>query len=184
MRKPEGVSRIFFKQFKPGDLRKLRAESNDSQTGGGARDLRFPYEPFKEVMSKLFPGQGKIVRGCPLFVGELSWEEAGKDKSAAVEVWPPTKARPAEGRIARIHELRPLKDTPDDPKAEVVLLLLIQQDDGQVRAHYVTEQGFKDPRFNKEIRQQVLACVRSTPDTRAAVGYFDYLKGEAYCHHA
>ena len=37
------VARILYREITEGDLRKVLAKSNDSDTGGGARDLRFGF---------------------------------------------------------------------------------------------------------------------------------------------
>lgn len=42
----QGVKRFIFKELVEGDFRKFFAQSNDTDSGGGARDLR--YKPQKE----------------------------------------------------------------------------------------------------------------------------------------
>src|ERR1700730_15233438 len=152
--RPDGVRRIFFKEVMIGDRRKLVAESADSSTGGGARDLRVPHRAFGEFFARMLPGsriqtgKGRLMK---IQVGRLYWSGAqfAQEESAELEYWPPTKARATEGRIARIHALPPLEDP---PKGEgPCFLLLVQDDAGKVRAHYVTEKDLGDHRFNRQV---------------------------------
>ena len=54
---------VVFKQLVEGDLRKFKAESNDADTGGGARDLRFrPYDRFDGAFERLFPVEELVPR--------------------------------------------------------------------------------------------------------------------------
>lgn len=50
------VSRILFKEIVDGDVRKIHADSNDSDTGGGARDFRFgSYSELEHIFHSMFP---------------------------------------------------------------------------------------------------------------------------------
>ena len=65
---------VIFKQIKPGDYRKLAAESNDAPTGGGARDFRFPSAPFAPVLEMFFPKiVGTSANGGNIRRGSLVW---------------------------------------------------------------------------------------------------------------
>src|SRR5690348_4533593 len=104
--RPAGVKRVVFMEIVPGDLRKFRAESNDSPSGGGARDLRFrPFEVFDEIFAKLFPGnrteqrrRGGMTSDVEIRVGRLSWQDSrGEYQSKEATFEPPTDVRPDEG---------------------------------------------------------------------------------------
>ena len=68
---------VLFKQVREGDIRKLAAQSNDAPTGGGARDLRFPAEPFAPVLHLFFPDVvGTSSNGGEIRKGTLAWVNA------------------------------------------------------------------------------------------------------------
>lgn len=46
------IAEILFHEIADGDVRKFNAESNDADTGGGARDLRFSLR-FEAVLDRL-----------------------------------------------------------------------------------------------------------------------------------
>lgn len=55
------IAEILFHEIADGDVRKFNAESNDADTGGGARDLRFSLR-FEAVLDRFFP-QDAIKEG-------------------------------------------------------------------------------------------------------------------------
>ncbi|WP_264802920.1 hypothetical protein, partial [Acetobacter fabarum] len=57
------VARILYKEIVAGDLRKILAQSNDSDTGGGARDFRFgSFKTLLPVIRQMFPKKVKENR--------------------------------------------------------------------------------------------------------------------------
>lgn len=107
------VVRILYKEIVAGDLRKILAQSNDSATGGGARDFRFgSFKTLLPVITHMFPNRAKenrkrdgVVEEIEVFQGEFFWYDANGmivRKNSFFE--PPTDVRPSEGRIARVHE--------------------------------------------------------------------------------
>src|SRR4051812_31674071 len=106
------LKRVLYKRLVDGDRRKIIAQSNDADSGGGARDLRFnPWPNFEPVVHRLMPmtATRTTSRGdVAIRVGELRWYgDGGSQRSVGVEFWPPTNARPNEGRLARVHEIPP-----------------------------------------------------------------------------
>jgi len=72
-----GVKRIVYKEIVEGDFRKFKAESNDADTGGGARDLRFrPHDEFAKVFRELFPRSQQKTR-----------KRDGKNRSGRSGLW-------------------------------------------------------------------------------------------------
>lgn len=173
--------RMFWKEILPGDLLKLRAESNVSPSGGGARDLRFPDRPFRPLLSRMFPNPGRSGRQDILVGTLVSEDPSGKQVQFEVEYWPPTDARPTEGRLARIHSLPPLQGPPDPGESRLVLML-VQDESGAVRAHYATEQELGSGRWHSDVARPILRCLGQTREGRAAVGYIDFKSGDEYCH--
>lgn len=162
-------------------MRKIDAQSNDADTGGGARDLRFPDRPFRPALERLFPEVGD-VKGRPVQRGHLVWEDpAGNRQSQPVEYWPPTDARPGEGRIARIHELQPLQHPPD-AEGKAVVLLLVLDDSGELRAFYATAAALRDE-WHEDVAQPILECLeQDRKGGIAARGWFNLTDGTKYCH--
>jgi hypothetical protein len=190
----EGVARILYKEIVEGDLRKIIAESNDSATGGGARDFRFgDFEKLEPIIRKMFPEVTKEMRRrsgqnvqVEIFRGTFYWNFTGKDEHKEVEFEPPTTARPREGRITRVHE-QPCFDVKRIPKfgeGNRVLLLLVQRNDETVWPYFVEESslstfGAWDPRVAKEL----MGCIHAQrPENRAVIGYRDFITGEDYCN--
>lgn len=190
LRKPRGVARVFFQEILEGDRRKLEARSNDDPSaGGGARDLRVPHSAFGPLFKKFFPDEvvkrrrrGGHSTNVTLQGGEVVWLKKGQESSRAVLYEPPTDARPAEGRIGRIHDIPALADGVPSADEGRVFLLLVQEDDGKVYPHYVTAKQLQDPKFNREIAAAIRRCAAATPDNRAVRGYVDYVAQKQYCH--
>ena len=172
---------IFWQELLPGDIRKIEAQSNDAQTGGGARDLRFPDAPFRPVLERMFPEEGQ-VRGRPVRHGTLVWEDAkGTSQHQEIEYWPPTSARPGEGRIARIHEIEPLQQPPE-AGGDTVLLVLVLDDLKQLRAYYTTSGELRD-KWHDDVAQPILVCLgKESKGGVARRGWLDLIDGTSYCH--
>jgi len=90
----------YFQEVVDGDVRKLLAESNDSDSGGGARDLRMP-QAFWGALLPFFPekiecGQEAIIYSSP---------KGMRTDSHTIKLHLPTISRPTEIRIGKIHEI-------------------------------------------------------------------------------
>ena len=107
------IARIVFREILEGDRLKFIAQSNISDTGGGARDLRFRgWDQMEEVLRKLFPGTEVAKRRragadtLEIYSGRFHWlrKSDGVEVSREALLEPPTDARPNEARITRVHE--------------------------------------------------------------------------------
>jgi hypothetical protein len=172
---------IFWQQILPGDRRKMVAQAADSSSGGGARDLRFPDSAFRPIFERMFP---ELVAGRrPVRRGHLVWEDEQGRHEHAVEYWPPTDARPGEGRLARIHNMERLRNPPDSADAEL-LLILILDDAHELRAYYTTSTGLQAG-WHDDVAKPILDCLRDKRRSRkAARGWLDLTDGRTYCHGA
>lgn len=191
---PAGVARILYKEIVPGDLRKVVAESNDSDTGGGARDFRFgEFRKLEAIVRKMFPHpmkeqrrrDGKKVE-IDIFRGTFHWNFNGVDEHKEAYFEPPTSARQSEGRIARVHE-QPccaLERIPKVGEGNKVLLLLVQQNDSSVWPHFVEETSLSEPgAWDPRVAMELLNCIRAQRAAkRAVIGYRDFTTGEGYCN--
>ena len=187
------VARILYKELVEGDLRKLRAESNDADTGGGARDFRFgSYRTLLPVIKAMFPRTAQedrkrngVVAQIDVFKGTFYWKSATGVESKEAIFEPPTDARPSEGRIARVHEY-PCFDA-SNVKIGVgnrVLLLLIQLDDGTVWPHYAEEKSLRTPNaWHPVVARELLDCLDAKrPANQVVIGYRDFTNAGRYCN--
>lgn len=189
------VARILYKEIVAGDLRKILAQSNDSETGGGARDFRFgSFKTLLPVITLMFPNKAKekrkrdgVVEEIDVFQGEFFWHNSNGQvmrKDSFFE--PPTDVRPSEGRIARVHEYGCF-DTSRVPKGgegNRVLLLLIQLRDGSVWPHYAEEQTLRiEGKWDAVVAAELLGCLDAKrAANRAVIGYRDFTNHGKYCN--
>lgn len=191
---PEAIARILYKEIVPGDLRKFEAKSNDTPSGGGARDLRFGnFKSIEPIVKKLFPNQvplnrsrDKVATTVQGFQGAFVWEKNNKVQSKTVIFEPPTTARPTEGRIARVHEQPALDPTPILPLKvnDKIFLLFAQRNDGQVWPYFTTESSLQTPGdWDPRVAQEILKCIAERRAGGVAViGYRDFISGKGYCN--
>ncbi len=189
------VARILYKEIVPGDLRKILAQSNDSDTGGGARDFRFgSYTRLLPVIEQMFPRKIRenrkrdgVVEQIDVFQGEFCWQnEKGHEQRKASYFEPPTDVRPSEGRIARVHEYGCF-DTSRVPKGghgNRVLLLLIQLHDGSVWPFYAEEQTLRvRGKWDPVVAKELLDCLDAKrAANRAVIGFRDFTNAGRYCN--
>lgn len=186
-----GVKRILYKEIKQGDLRKIKRESNDSPTGGGARDFRFgSYKKLESVIKKMFPNTVKQMRNrsgkveIDIFQGEFSWKVGDDILTQESFFEPPTDARPQEGRITRVPEYAcfDTKLIPEGGPNDRVLLLIVQLNNESVWPFFATEQSLRIDPWDYGVQKQILKCLNSDrPQTRAVIGYYDFTTQEGYC---
>lgn len=98
MKKPK---LLFFHDISLGDIKKYERRSNVAQTGGGARDLRFP-KSFVDRLAPMFPKQ---TSRKGVSVGEVYWEDP--DGHTKIRFWRPTDVRPTERRLGKIYKIKP-----------------------------------------------------------------------------
>lgn len=190
------VARILFKEIVDGDLRKILAKSNDSNTGGGARDFRFgSYKQLLPVIKQMFPNVVKedrkrdgVTSQIDVFKGTFYWQKTAGGAIYTKESFfePPTDVRPSEGRIARVHEYDCF-DTSLVPKGGVgnrVILLLIQSCDGEVWPHFTEEQSLRTPNlWDAVVARDLLKCIDAErAEGRAVIGFRDYSASTSYCN--
>lgn len=181
------VARILYKEIVEGDRRKADAESNDSDTGGGARDFRFPYKAVLPIVEKMFPN--KILRrGKAVHQGKFYWHEpeGGTLISRVAEFMSPTKSRPTEGWISQVPKFTCF-DTDRMPQGGLsnrVLLLLIQLHDESVWPFFAEEKTLRTKgAWEPMVAQELIDCIDAKrPLKRAAIGFCDFTNGLRYCN--
>lgn len=156
-----GVVRLLFQNIENGDRRKFEAQSNDAETGGGARDLRFrPEAEFLPFFGRMFPHKRMqsrrskdVLTQIEVLSGEVKWIEGGHEKRATMEVWPSTNARPSECRIARISSFGLYDLIADDPNGGRSVFMMFQQADGTIRMHFTTETSLRNDNWDPKIKK-------------------------------
>lgn len=186
------VTLVVFKELREADLRKLRAQSNDSATGGGARDLRFrPYNSFDRAFERLFPevvNERRKREGRTQTItvrrGTFYWTDAktGAIMTEEAQFEPPTSARPGEGRLVRVHDYPHLREQAElEPGKRV--LLLVQDESGAVWPYVVTEASLRNnPEWDVRVAELIIQCLERTKHHRAPQGYIDLTTGTHYCN--
>lgn len=188
------VARILYKELVEGDLRKLQAQSNDSDTGGGARDFRFrSFGKLLPVIKQLFPQTEQVQRRrdnkpvmVDIYKGTFYWyDAAGNVQSKEGYMEPPTSARPGEGRIPRVHEYSCF----DASRVKIgvgnrVLLLLIQLMDGTVWPYYAEEKTLRTPgAWDPVVAKELLACTDADrAENLAVLGFRDFTTSDRFCN--
>jgi hypothetical protein len=182
---------VVFKQLVDGDLRKFEADSNDSPSGGGARDLRFrPYLRFDGAFEKLFPNQVSVSRrrsaGAEVTArkGMLFWTDrsSGTVRSREAQFEPPTDARPNEGRLVRVHEYDCFKSPYPSGEGELVLILALDAS-GRVWAQITSEHSLRTDDWHPDVASRILSCLAAKrPRNRVAQGYIDLASGGHFCN--
>jgi hypothetical protein len=177
--------RALFKLVLPGDVRKMNAESNDSRTGGGARDIRFSHIRFEPVVTEMFPtvthAQKTKRTSLEIRVGQLVHFEGDEEHRMAIQYWPPTDARGSEGRIARVPDILPLQASHFPEGEGAVFYLFVQGDDGDLTAHFVSEDSLRvSGRWNSWVAETILTALEQAPRNVSARGWIDWTTGERY----
>ena len=163
---------ILFQQLKLATVLKAQGVSNEAPTGGGARDLRLrPYDRFQPFMECLLPTTRTQLRQdggrVTIRFGMATWGNGSEKRE--IEYWPPTNARPREGRIAQINSLPPLAVPPEDVEGSVILF--VRNEDGLIWVRYATDNGL---RYSlSEVGDYIRGCLRNAPKNRIATGYID-----------
>lgn len=168
-----GIKIVLYKKIVPGDIRKFFAESNDTASGGGARDLRLsPADKFFPILKRLFPKAGI----GNTFTGELYWEN---EKNTKVTIHSPTNSRPNEVRIAKIHECFPKSKIPSD--ANDCILLFVQDEEGKVWPYFISEYSLKHDDWHEVVKKGILRGLNAKRSSSvSAAGFIDFESNTEY----
>jgi len=201
--KPEGVRRLVYKELLQGDYRKLSGTSNDTPSGGGARDLRFPYHAFDGVFARLLRGEqvltrkrGAIRQEINVRSGAVYLDEETIDgvvTTQAEMLWEsPTDSRATEGRIPRVHaspaaqQLLRARDQMQavDGRPPRVFALFVQDDNGELRVHYAYEHDLRAGEWATAVARPILEHLDNINRRRdrAVNGYIDFMTNTHYAH--
>lgn len=182
------IARIVFRQILDGDRLKFIAQSNTTDTGGGARDLRFrSWDTMQPTLCKLFPvartekrkrGTGNALE---VYTGQLHWLQNGKEVSKEALLEPPTDARPNEGRITRVHEFDCFTIDPPADGSGRLMVLFVQKYDGSVWPFVITERSLEHDKWNAAVAEFLLSALNAPRrEGNAAYGFIDFVSGEKF----
>lgn len=180
-----GFDVVVYMEVSVADRRKFDAKSADAKTGGGARDLRFPWVPFEGPMDRIFSEPSATAKKAGVRVAKVTYRRDGVHKVTDLEYWPPTIARPSEGRIARVDKCPELGERKPRKDKGRVFVLLIKTADGLVRCTYAYEDDLRRvDEWPEEIRLPILNCIETSAGQRTAVRGFVGADGDtgSYCH--
>jgi hypothetical protein len=165
------IKLIIYKKIVPGDFKKFKAESNEADTGGGARDLRFsPANVFTPQFKRMFKGLGD--KGT--LKGQLHW--SGFPPTDAT-IHMPTKSRRNEIRIGKVHQCFPEQILPED--TDDCVLLLVLDNENKVWPSFTSEESLRKNNWHAAAKIPILGGLnhneRNTP-----MGYVDIENGEEW----
>lgn len=171
-----GIKRLVFKKIVDGDRRKFEAASNDSDTGGGARDLRFsPFSEFSKIFHKMF-----ICNDNGNYSGDVNWYEGDILVTRENTFFKPTKTRGNEGRLTRIHESLPSRLLPNLQDGDAILVL-VQREDDSVWAFFTTEQSLIKDDWHETVSSFILAGLSAKRAANTtAMGFKDFQLNERF----
>ena len=161
--------RILYQEVRTATIRKARTESAEAATGGGARDLRLsPYPQLRPFMERMLTRTEVRGVGTTVRLGTATWGDGTHTREIAF--WPPTNARPGEGRIATISALPPLMDPPQELNGAV--FLFVQDDNDLIWVRYASSDQLDGslPEIGDVIRE----CLRRNAGKRIATGYIEF----------
>jgi len=180
--------RVLYKEIRDSDVRKILAQSNDSDTGGGARDIRYrDFDTLRPIIRKLFPKP--IQKTRTVHIGNIYWldDKTGKPTRKEAEFWEPTDARPGEGRLAKVHTFQcfePKRMATAQSEGGRILMLLVQQSDNSVWPYYVSETSLRtDKAWDQKVATAIIECLDQGGGRNATQGYVDFTNNTRYCNH-
>ena len=168
-----GVKLVIYKKIVAGDLRKFKAESNDTPSGGGARDLRFsPANEFAVQFNRMFT----LTGAAGTLVGQFYWDDR---PSTNVVIHQPTNSRPSEIRIATVNECFPAQVVPVD--CGDCVLLIILRSDNRVFPAFTSEYSLREDRWHPAIKEPILRGLQAKRSARITpMGYVDIENGKEW----
>jgi len=170
---------VFFQEVKSGDLRKQEAQSNDADSGGGARDLRMP-KRFWDSVAPFFSREVSVRERSGIILSQT------RATALRVEIsfWRPTDARPSEIRIGKITLIEGWSISKEEFEAELkedyLFFYLLTLDANQrVWARTMSTRYLQENRkdFSDFVRKMISD---KSSGAQTARGVFDFAHGNHY----
>lgn len=163
---------VLFHQITEADIKKVEASSNNAETGGGARDLRFSIR-FKDCLDRFFPevvtkdGKSEYKIGSFRYIDSSNHEQVITNVKYAFK---PTASRPNEIRIAQINTLEFFRDMPVLSHDDGLLFMCFMRfDEGLPLAQYVTQKRSCAPKSSRKIAEAMARAIDETKGNSAVV---------------
>ena len=182
------IARLFLFRIDDGDRRKFIAKANDTDSGGGPRDLRIRPEdrfwPFFECMlsrreSKERPRTGGTT---DILVDDIVINDGGAERTARLEIWPHQNNRPNECRMAKVYKWSADHLIKDDPAGGVSVLMIFQQENGLIRLFFTTETVLNTGKWDPAVKRFSSNWLQKTRQYRGPKSaFFDLKRQESYC---
>lgn len=157
------IVEVLCREIRDAEIRKINATSNDAQTGGGARDLRFGID-YAPCLDRFFPSEVSYERGKPYRIGpfEHRYEDGTVKCENLKYAFKPTESRPNEVRIAQIHKVNFFHDLPEVSSGNGMLFVaFIRTSDGIPQVQYLTEGQIENPDSNPIIASAMREAIDS-----------------------
>ena len=182
-RRMSRLLRFITREVLEGDLRKAQAESNDSDSGGGARDLRFrPWGGhFEDVVAAMAKRTDETKGRTRYFVDLASVNGGRATEPQQVAFWPPTDARPNEGRLANIDQIPAFVVANMPPPSEGRALYFIWEDEDGAYAQIISEASLRSDDWHPSVAVPILRDLDSAAKT--VRGYVDFETGRSGFSH-
>lgn len=164
---------VVYKKVVEGDLKKFFAQSNITQSGGGARDLRFsPAGMFFPVFQRMF----RTRKADGTYSGYFFWAD---NVPTEVTIHPPTTSRPNEVRIAKVHECIPDKHIPKSIRDCILIMILDSQN--KVWPYFITEKSLREDDWHPRIKEGILEGLGARRSAKCSpMGYIDIENGGSF----
>lgn len=185
---PNALLRLVFREVLSGDRRKFEANSNNANTGGGARDFRFsPYDKFDGIFERMLTDRRKESRtrngkkiSEEIYTSFVNVVKAnGSAITKTIEFEPPTTARPNEGRLTRLNHYG--LEVPSINEGRI-LLLLYQTGDTRLWLNFVTENQLQQGVWDENLTNLLLPCLNAPrASSHAAQGFHDLELSSRFC---
>lgn len=164
---------VVYKKVVAGDIKKFFARSNDKDTGGGARDLRYsPAKMFFPIFNRMF----RIKKDDGTYTGQFFWPDC---EPTDVTIHPPTNSRASEIRIGTVNKCIPEKHRPDSER-DLIFILIMDCDD-KVWPYFITEQSLREEDWHPKIKERIISGLEAKRNARVTpMGYIDIENGGSY----
>ena len=118
------------------------------------------------------------VEKIEVLSGTVTWNESGMERSATMEIWPSTNARPNECKIAKISSFGLFGMIQSDPTGGKSIFMMFQQQNGTIRLHFTTEASLRNDDWDPTIKKFAADWLREGSKS----AFLDLKSKERYPH--
>lgn len=158
------IAEILFHEIVSGDIRKFNAESNDADSGGGARDLRFGLR-YGPVLNRLFSPEIVTEGGHEYRLGSFCYKDSNNEMHVQdnIHFAPPKKGgKRREYRICQLNKVPFFQELPElQPDDGKLFIAFIRMTEGLPQMQFLTERQINDSKSNQYIATAMRDAVSS-----------------------